>query len=106
DVVLDHPGDDPLEAVAGRLGDHLVVLGKVPMATHELGQGDPLDHPLAALGPPRSQPAGVPPAAHRVDADPEELGPLAHPISWHLLEILTSKTASARYTGLSGRNCG
>src|SRR5262245_19429136 len=32
DVVLDHPGDDPLEAVAGRLGDHLVVLGKVPMA--------------------------------------------------------------------------
>src|SRR4029453_12833834 len=46
DLVLDDPGDDPLEAVAGRLGDHLVVLGQVPVAGHELGQGGAVDHPL------------------------------------------------------------
>src|SRR5215211_4872086 len=85
DLVLDHAGDDALEAVAGRLGDHLVMLGQVPQAGHEPGQGGPVDHP----------PAGVGPAPHRVDADPQQLGHLADPVAWHLLGILPRWAASA-----------
>src|SRR5215207_9036547 len=105
DLVLDDVGDDALEPVAGRLGDHLVVLGQVPQPGHEPGQGGPVDQPLAALGPGRAQPAGVGPAAHGVDADPEQLGGLAHSIGWHLPAILTYHVAFARYTRSSNRNC-
>src|SRR5215211_2751167 len=105
DLVLDDPGDDPLEPVTGRLGDHLVPLRQMPVAAHELGQGGPVDHPLAPLGPPGAQPAGVGPAAHGVDADPEQLRRLAHTIGWHLLEILACHAASARYTGPSSCKC-
>src|SRR5215213_4224604 len=95
DLVLDDVGDDALEAVAGRLGDHLLVLGQVPQAGHEPGQGGPVDHPLAALGPGRPQPAGVGPAPHGVDADPQQLGHLADPVAWHLQGILPRRAASA-----------
>src|SRR5512133_3281317 len=105
DLVLDDPGDDAGEAVAGRLGDHLVVLGQVAQAGHELGQGGAVDHPLAALGPPRPKAAGIRPAAHRVHADPEQLGGLADSIGWHLRELLACRAASARYTRPSSRNC-
>src|SRR5215218_4917700 len=105
DLVLGDPGDDAREAVAGRPGDHLVMLGQVPQAGHELGQGGTVDHPLAALGPRRAQAAGVRPAADRVHADPEQLGRLADPIGWHLLEILACRAASARYPRPQGRNC-
>src|SRR5215207_949446 len=105
DLVLDDPGDDPLEPVAGRLGDHLVTVGQMPVAAHELGQGGPVDHPLAPLGPPGTQAAGVGPAADRVHADPEQLGHLADPVAWHLPVILASGPASARCTSSSKRNC-
>src|SRR5215203_3540989 len=82
DLVLDDPSDDPLEPVAGRLGDHLVTVGQMPVAAHELGQCGPVDHPLPALGPPGAQPTGVGPAADGVGADPEQLGDLAHTIGW------------------------
>src|SRR5262245_32461715 len=88
DLVLDDPGDDPLEAVAGRLGDHLVALGGVAQAGHELGQGGAVDHPLAALGAPRAEAAGVRPAPGGVDADSEQVGHLADSIAWHLRAIL------------------
>src|SRR5215207_288134 len=95
DLVLDDPGDDPLEPVAGRLGDHLVPLREVPQAGHELGQGGPVDHPPAPLGPVGPQAAAVHPAADRVHADPEQLGHLADPVAWHLPVILASGPASA-----------
>src|SRR5919204_2721096 len=90
DLVLDHPGDDPLEAVAGRLGQHVLALRGMAQAGHELGQGGAVDHPLPALGPPGAQPAPVRPAPDRVDAHPEQLGHLAHAIARHLPAILAS----------------
>src|SRR5829696_8375734 len=106
DLVFDHAGDDALEPVAGRLGDHLVVLGQVPQAGHELGQGGPVDHPLAALGAGRPQPAGVGPAAHGVDADPQQLGHLADSVARHLPGILPWRAASAARYPVSGGRCG
>src|ERR671912_1845123 len=105
DLVLGHPGDDPLEPVAGRLGDHLVALGGVPQPGHELGQGGPVDHPLAPLGPPRPQAAGVRPAAYRVHTHPEQLGDLPDPIAWHLLAILACIAASAWQAVTQARIC-
>src|SRR5215207_9081494 len=95
DLVLDDVGDDALEAVPGRPGDHLLVLGQVPMAAHELGQRRPVHDPLAALAPGRAQPARVGPAAHGVNADPQQLGHLADPVARHLLGTLPHWPASA-----------
>src|SRR5919198_4224907 len=105
DLVLDHPGDDPLEAVAGRLRHHLLALWRVAQAGHELGQGGAVDHPLAALGAPGAQPATVRPAPDGVDAHPEQLGHLAHTIARHLPAILAPCPAFARAMALLNRIC-
>ena len=105
DLILDHPGDDAGEPVAGRLRHRLVAFGGVLQAGHELGERGPVDQALAAFGAVGAEPAGVGPAAHGVDADAEQLRDLADPIAHHLPEIIAAWTAFAGSSAESARIC-
>ena len=93
--VLHHPGDNPEEAVAGRLPSGMgrsVVAGDLDC---ELSQIRTLDMTAATHSNRRLDPPGVHPSPHGVRAHPQQLGCLTDAVLHHTQRVTRNKLSRA-----------